>query len=84
MNQDNIRKECLRPADAGWLQPTAVEVRGVLEEAGLTDSEASRRLGLGDKGGRSIRRWRSGEAEIPYAVWALCCDFAGLGQIWKE
>jgi hypothetical protein len=82
--QLNIRPECLKPADAGWQQPTSDEIREVLRASGLTGSEASRRLGLGDKGDRSVRRWIGGESAIPYAVWALLCDLAGQGQIWKK
>jgi hypothetical protein len=79
----NIRLECLRPAEK-WEQPTGDEVREVLRVAGFSGSMAAKVLGLGKKGDRTVRRWIGEETHIPYAAWALLCDFAGLGQIWKD
>jgi hypothetical protein len=31
-----------------------------------------------------VRRWIGEAAAIPYAAWALLCEFAGLGCVWKE
>jgi hypothetical protein len=31
-----------------------------------------------------VRRWIGGDSAIPYAAWALLCDFGNLGQIWKK
>lgn len=78
-----IRPGCLLPAPSGWLQPTGEEIRQVLRLAGFTAGQASRELGLGAKGDRTIRRWISEDSAIPYACWALLCDCAGLGRIWK-
>ncbi|MEX3547640.1 MAG: transcriptional regulator [Burkholderia sp.] len=83
MTEANIRLECLRPAHDGWEQPTGEEVREVLRTAGFTGGHAARVLGLGAKGDRTVRRWIGGDSSIPYAAWALLCDFADLGQIWK-
>lgn len=80
----NIRLECLRPARDGWLQPIGEEIREVLKVAGLTGSQAAKALGLGEKGDRTIRRWSGDDSDIPYAAWALLCDLAGLGQIWRK
>jgi hypothetical protein len=82
MNQPNIRLECLRPA-AKWAQPSGEEVREVLRLANFTGGVAASELGLGVNGDRTIRRWVSEETAIPYAAWALLCEFAGLGIIWK-
>lgn len=79
----NIRLECLKPA-ARWVQPTGEEIKEALMLAGFTGSAAAKALGLGDAGGRTVRRWLSQDSNISYANWALLCDFAGLGQIWKD
>lgn len=84
MIEANIRLECLRPAMDRWQKPTADEVQEVLRVGGFTKRHAANLLGLGESGDRTIRRWTSGETEISYANWALLCDFAGLGVIWKE
>ena len=79
----NVRLECLKPAER-WTQPTGEEVKVVLKLAGLSGAEAARKLGLGEKGGRTVRRWTGDEVKVPYAVWALLCAFAGLGRIWES
>ncbi|MDD2739665.1 MAG: transcriptional regulator [Methylomonas lenta] len=80
-----IRPECLRPYDQNWSQPTGTEIREVLRLACLSGSEAAKVLGLGSQGGgRTVRRWISEDSAIPYASWALLCDFAGLGIIWRH
>jgi hypothetical protein len=56
MSHPNIRLECLRPAES-WSQPTGEEVREVLRLAGFTGGAAAKRLGLGAKGDRTVRRW---------------------------
>ena len=73
----NIRLECLKPAER-WTQPTGEEVREALRLAGLTGGAAAKRLGLGAKGDRTVRRWIGEDSHIPYAARALLCDFAGL------
>lgn len=82
-SEANIRLECLRPAEE-WTKPTGEEIREVLRVAGFTGARAAKKLGLGDKGDRTIRRWIGEDSNIPYAAWALLCDFAGLGCIWKR
>lgn len=84
MTEANIRLECLRPANDGWQKPTGKEVREVLRLAGFTGGQAAKGLGLGLKGDRTVRRWIGEESDIPYAAWAILCDFAGLGVIWKD
>lgn len=79
-----IRPECLMPHSEDWPTPTGGEVATAMRLAGFTGSSAAKALGLKQKTGpRTVRKWIGNEAEIPYAVWALLCDFAGLGQIWR-
>lgn len=78
---DLIRQKCLLPYASGWEQPTADEVRAVLALASLTGSRAAALVGVVD--GRTVRRWTGGAVPIPFSAWALLCDVAGLGQIWK-
>lgn len=82
MNHPNIRLECLRPATK-WVRPSGEEVREVLRLAGFTGAVAAKELGLGPNGDRSIRRWVSEDTDIPFAAWAVLCEFAGLGIIWR-
>ncbi|MEX3555939.1 MAG: XRE family transcriptional regulator [Burkholderia gladioli] len=77
-----IRPECLRPAPF-WIRPMGAEIQEVVRRAGLSGRKAESYLGLPPVGGRQIRKWISGESSIPYAAWALLCDAAGLGQIWR-
>ena len=83
MTEALIRNGCLQPA-VSWEQATGDEVREVLRLANFTGGQAARVLGLGAKGDRTVRRWVGGDSSIPYAAWALLCDFAGLGMIWKQ
>lgn len=76
-----VRKECLVMAEL-WVQPTGDEIRNVLRMAGLTGASAANKLGLGKNGDRTVRRWIGEESAIPYAAWALLCNFAGFGCIW--
>lgn len=91
MTEINIRFECLRPASDGWETPTAGEVRELFRIIAAnksipkyTGSMAAKFLGLGDKGDRTLRRWAGGDADIPYAAWALLCYEAGFGVIWSK
>jgi len=83
MTDANIRLECLRPA-IHWKEPTGEEIREILRIAGFTSMTAAKALGLGIMGDRTVRRWIGGKTVISYAEWALLCDFAGLGTIWKD
>ena len=83
MTEALIRNGCLQPA-VSWEQATGDEVREVLRLANFTGGQAARALGLGAKGDRTVGRWVGGDSSIPYAAWALLCDFAGLGMIWKQ
>lgn len=79
-----IRRECLRPATAGWAQPTGPELREVVRLCGMTGSQVEDFLGMSSNNrGRQFRRWISEDANIPYSAWALLCARAGLGNIWE-
>ncbi len=83
MTEANIRLECLCAAPR-WQRPTGEEIREVLRLAGFTGEAAAKALGLGANGDRTVRRWVGEETAITYAAWALLCEFAGLGIIWRE
>ena len=76
-----IRATTLRRWTDGWETPTPDEVRWVMKMAGLTGRTASELVGIANN--RTIRRWTGGDCAIPYAAWALLCEKAGLGMIWK-
>lgn len=82
MSRPSIRSECLRGAEE-WERPTGEEIKEVLRLAGLTGSQAAKALALGTDGGRTVRRWTGAQSPISYANWALLCDYAGLGLIWR-
>lgn len=82
--QQTIRQECLAPAWHNWQKPNTEEIREVLRLAELSSAQASKVLGIHSKGCRVMRRWISTEADIPYAAWAILCDLAGLGSIWRN
>lgn len=65
MSDPNIRLECLRPAEK-WERPTGEEIREVLRLAGLTGGGAAKKVGLGQKGDRTVRRWIGEETHIPF------------------
>lgn len=77
-----IRPECLVQAYNNWVQPHGIEVQEVLRLAELSTVSAADLLGM-SKGGRSVRKWVNDETQIPYAAWAILCEVAGLGLIWR-
>jgi hypothetical protein len=78
-----IRPECLRPAET-WAKPTGDEIKEVINLAGFSRATAAKVLGLGKGGGRTVRRWIGGDTSIRYTAWAILCELAGLGIIWKN
>ncbi|GAH90813.1 unnamed protein product, partial [marine sediment metagenome] len=45
---------------------------------------ASEYLGIStNSNGRTVRKWMSEEAPIPYSAWALLCDAAGIDPFWR-
>ena len=79
-----IRPECLRPYTQNWEQPTGNEIREVIRLTRFSGSEVAKALGLGGDGSRTVRRWAGGSLPIPYTAWAILCDYAGLGIIWRS
>jgi hypothetical protein len=77
-----LRPEYLCPFSDNWKRPPGEAIKETLSRAGLTGDEAAQLTGVSD--GRTVRRWTGDEREIPYAAWALLCDAAGLGQIWRK
>lgn len=77
-----IRPECLMPYSDTWPTPTGDEVAEVVRLTGFSGSQTAKAVGLQKNGSRTVRKWVGEEAAIPYAVWALLCHFAGLGEIW--
>jgi DNA-binding transcriptional regulator YiaG len=72
-----VGKEARLPAaSARYRATTKDEIRTVTQVLGLSGSEISRLLGV--HGGRTVRKWIGGEAEIPYSAWRLLLIHAGL------
>jgi hypothetical protein len=74
-----IREGCFLPADSGWLEPTGVEVVALMDKAGVSEAGFAKKIGVD---ARTMRRWRSGETQIPFAVWARLAFLAGYGDIY--
>ncbi|MBX9838157.1 MAG: hypothetical protein K2X69_07545 [Silvanigrellaceae bacterium] len=53
--------------ERGYTSPSPEEIRMTFK--GFSSSQLAKMLGLSD--GRVIRRWKSGESEIPYSAWRL-------------
>jgi hypothetical protein len=77
-----LKPENLCPFEDAWKPPKGDAVKEVLERAGLTGKQAAQLTGTAND--RTVRRWTGDETPVPYAVWALLCDAAGLGQIWRK
>ena len=78
-----IRSCCLTLGE-NWTQASPEEVIEALRLAKLSAENAGRVLGYGIGNGRTVRRWRLGETKVPHAAWAILCDLAGLGRIWRK
>jgi hypothetical protein len=77
-----LKPENLRPFSEKWEPPVGEAVKEVLYKAGLTNVQAAQFTGTAND--RTVRNWTGGRTPIPYAAWALICDAAGLGQIWRK
>lgn len=86
----NIRESTLLPAyNPKWDPPNPSEIAKMIDLTGLTDGELGSVLGLvreykGERGNRTVRRWRAGDSKIPYTAWALMASLAGFGLIWFD
>jgi len=77
-----IRKECLRPADENWIPPTGEEIKEAIKLSGLSGEQLRKKLGI--ESSRTMRRWIGQDLVIPYTAWAILCDLAGFGIIWRS
>jgi hypothetical protein len=72
-----------------WQTPAPEEVRSLLLAIGkrtglaLESQVVAGLLGLGHDGDAVVADWLEGRTTIPYACWALLCEMAGLGLIWR-
>ncbi|HHO81689.1 MAG TPA: transcriptional regulator [Halothiobacillus sp.] len=88
-NRVTIRPETLRPARK-WEKPTPDEIRELIRLTGMNSEDVAAILGLAPpskksgRGSRTVRRWKSGDVQIPYAAWALLAHQAGFGTIWVD
>lgn len=83
-----IRSACLTVASK-WQRPAPEEVESLLlainKRTGLSleSQVVADLLGLGHGGCAAVADWRVGRASIPYPCWAILCEMAGLGLIWR-
>jgi hypothetical protein len=72
-----------------WQSPAPEEVQSVLRAIGkrsghsLENQKVAELLGLGAEGSSVVADWLEGRASIPYPCWAMLCEMAGLGLIWR-
>lgn len=74
----SLRAETLQPA-TNWQSPTPAEINLALSMASWSGEEFAKKTGVQSS---TIRCYRRGEKKIPYALWVMLCDAAGLGRIW--
>ncbi|MFA4834636.1 MAG: transcriptional regulator [Dehalococcoidia bacterium] len=83
-----IRSACLTVASK-WQPPAPEEVQSLLlairKRTGLSPESqvVADLLGLGHEGCEAVSDWLGGRAIIPYTCWAMLCEMAGLGLIWR-
>lgn len=63
------------------MPPSSTEIRVVRALIPLTDIQLANRL---DVGGRTIRKWKSGETLMVFTTWCCLCWLAGLGMLLEE
>jgi len=69
-----IREECFKPFPL-WAQPEPEEVRTLIQQLGWSNAQIARLVGVND--GKQVRRWKAGQAAIPYGSWAILAYHAG-------
>lgn len=83
-----IRSVCLTVA-AKWQPPAPDEIQSLFQAVErrlgivLGCQEVASLLGLDPDGSPVVADWIEGRARIPYACWALLCEMAGMGLIWR-
>jgi DNA-binding transcriptional regulator YiaG len=65
----------------GYQQPSPNELRAVLNAGGLTGATAAALVGVS---GRTLRKWTSGDRDIPYSAWRLLIISLGLALDGRE
>lgn len=75
-----VRNECFTNF-SNWLEPTAAEIRYMLERANLKQTELAKILGVDP---RTVRRWALGEIKISYLAWCVVCSYCGIKELWKR
>ncbi|MNJ47954.1 hypothetical protein D3C77_431320 [compost metagenome] len=76
-------------AAATWQPPAPEEIQSLLDAVGkrlrvdVDATLASNLLGLGPEGNLVVTEWLQGRASILYPCWAVLCEMAGLGLIWR-
>jgi DNA-binding transcriptional regulator YiaG len=65
----------------GYQRPSPNELRAALDAGGLTGATAAAVLGVS---GRTLRKWRSGDRDIPYSAWRLLIITLGLAIDGRE
>lgn len=73
-----VRKECFNKYSS-WLEPTATEVRYMIDKANIKQTELSKILGVDP---RTVRRWVLGELKIGYLPWCVICSYCGIKELW--
>lgn len=73
-NAGPIRPECENPASL-CPQPTPDEVRALIQILGMSNAQVARFVGVND--GKQVRRWKSGETKIPFAIWGILMAASG-------
>jgi hypothetical protein len=72
-----------------WQSPAPEEVQSLLlaisKRTGLSleNQKIAGLLGLDPDGSSVVADWLAGRASIPYPCWAMLCEMAGLGLIWR-
>jgi hypothetical protein len=72
-----------------WQTPAPDEIQSIIQAVEkrsgivLGCQEVASLLGLEPDGHVVVAEWVDGSASIPYACWAVLCEMAGLGLIWR-
>ena len=70
-----------------WERPTSEEIKSLIHRLNLSDSEIAELVGASTQGessgSRTVRAWKTGERNIPYAAWAILAHVSGYGCIWS-
>lgn len=68
-------EKCFLEFDDGWEAPSKEQIRAFLSQFGLSGSAVGNLVGVKS---RQVRRWTSGDSEIPYSAWMLLAEKVGF------